>query len=58
MKKVKKVFLDIPFFNNVDDDDNDGVINIYDVDSSDPYSDSDGDGVADVVETSNGQDPL
>ncbi len=57
-EKVKKVFLDIPFFNNVDDDDNDGVINIYDVDSSDPYSDSDGDGVADVVETSNGQDPL
>jgi len=57
-EKVKKVFLDIPFFNNVDDDDNDGVINIYDVDSSDPYSDSDGDGVADIIETNNGQDPL
>jgi len=57
-EKVKKVYLDIPFFNNVDDEDNDGVINLYDVDSSDPYSDSDGDGVADVIETTNGQDPL
>ena len=48
---VKNVFLDIPFFTNVDDDDNDGVINLYDVDSTDPYSDSDGDGVSDNIDT-------
>ena len=48
LETIKNVFLDIPFFTNVDDDDNDGVINIYDVDSTDPYSDSDGDGVCDV----------
>ena len=48
---VKNVFLDIPFFTNVDDDDNDGVINLYDVDSTDPYSDSDGDGVSDADES-------
>ena len=48
---VKNVFLDIPFFTNVDDDDNDGVINLYDVDSTDPYSDSDGDGVSAVSYT-------
>ena len=57
-EKVKKVYLDIPFFTNVDDDDNDGVINFYDVDSNDPYSDSDGDGVADLIEFNNGQNPL
>jgi hypothetical protein len=52
------VFLDIPFYTNVDDDDNDGVINLYDVDSTDPYSDSDGDGVSDVDESNAGQNPL
>ena len=55
---VKNVFLDIPFFTNVDDDDNDGVINLYDVDSTDPYSDSDGDGVSDADESNAGQNPL
>ena len=34
LETIKNVFLDIPFFTNVDDDDNDGVINIYDVDLS------------------------
>ena len=57
-EKIKNVYLDIPFFTNVDDDDNDGVINFYDLDSNDPYSDSDGDGVADIVEYNNGQNPL
>ena len=52
------MFLDIPFYTNVDDDDNDGVINLYDVDSTDPYSDSDGDGVSDVDESNAGQNPL
>jgi len=58
IETIKNVFLDIPFFTNVDDDDNDGVINIYDVDSSDPYSDSDGDGVSDTDESNAGQNPL
>ena len=58
LETIKDVFLDIPFFTNVDDDDNDGVINLYDVDSEDPYSDSDGDGVADSDESNSGQDPL
>ena len=57
-EKLKDVFLDIPFFTNVDDDDNDGVINLYDVDSNDPESDSDGDGLSDIYETQNGQNPL
>ncbi|MDA8937495.1 DUF4270 family protein [Flavobacteriaceae bacterium] len=55
---IKNVFLDIPFFTNIDDDDNDGVINIYDIDSTDPYSDSDGDGVSDADESNLGQNPL
>ena len=55
---IKNVFLDIPFFTNIDDGDNDGVINIYDVDSTDPYSDSDGDGVSDADESNLGQNPL
>jgi len=58
LETIKNVFLDIPFFTNVDDDDNDGVINIYDVDSTDPYSDSDGDGVSDADESNLGQNPL
>jgi|TARA_B110000503_G_scaffold93375_1_gene140799 hypothetical protein len=58
LETVKNVFLDIPFFTNVDDDDNDGVINLYDVDSTDPYSDSDGDGVSDADESNAGQNPL
>ena len=58
LETIKNVYLDIPFFTNVDDDDNDGVINIYDVDSNDPYSDSDGDGVSDADESNAGQNPL
>ena len=57
-EKIKDVFLDIPFFTNVEDDDNDGVINRYDVDSTNPQSDSDGDGISDIVETQTGQNPL
>ena len=58
IETIKNVFLDIPFYTNIDDDDNDGVINIYDVDSTDPYSDSDGDGVSDADESNLGQNPL
>ena len=57
-EKLKDVFLDIPFFTNVNDDDNDGVINLYDVDSNDPESDSDGDGLSDIEEAQTGQNPL
>ena len=55
---LKNVYLDIPFFTNVDDDDGDGVINLYDVDSTDPNSDSDGDGLTDLYESQIGQNPL
>ena len=55
---VKMVYLDIPFFTNINDNDNDGVIDYYDVDSNDPQSDSDGDGISDSEESNNGQDPL
>ena len=55
---ISEVFLDIPFFTNVDDSDGDGVINLYDVDSTDPESDSDGDGLSDLYETQNGLNPL
>ena len=58
IETIKNVFLDIPFYTNIDDDDNDGVINIYDVDSTDPYTDSDGDGVSDADESNLGQNPL
>ena len=55
---VNNVVLEIPFFNNTFDSDGDEVIDLYDVDSNDIYSDSDGDGVSDIVEKSNGTDPL
>ena len=40
------------------DDDNDGVDDGDDVDPLDPNSDSDGDGITDLDETSSGSDPL
>lgn len=55
---VTDVFLEIPFFNNQQDDDNDGVINAFDVDPDDSNSDSDGDGISDLLETQSGLDPL
>lgn len=55
---VTSVFLEIPFFNNQSDDDNDGVINIFDVDPNDSSSDSDGDGITDLLESQSGLDPL
>ena len=42
----------------LDDDDLDGVPNGQDVDPNDPNSDSDGDGVSDLAETTGGTDPL
>ena len=57
-EKVIDAYLDIPFFNNTFDTDGDGVIDAYDVDPNDINSDSDGDGLSDVLERANGTDPL
>ncbi len=57
-EKVQEVYLDIPFFNNRNDRDGDGVIDAFDVDDNDVNSDSDGDGVSDSQERFNGTDPL
>tara|TARA_B100000989_G_scaffold297557_1_gene283654 strand:- start:1186 stop:2997 length:1812 start_codon:yes stop_codon:yes gene_type:complete len=55
---VIDAYLDIPFYNNTFDSDGDGVIDAYDVDPLDIYSDSDGDGLSDILERTNGTDPL
>ena len=55
---VKDVFLEIPFIVDQRDSDNDGVIDPFDIDPNDPNSDSDGDGVTDIEERSNGTNPL
>ncbi|PQJ37905.1 hypothetical protein BTO00_22755, partial [Vibrio campbellii] len=47
-----------PLDPNAYDGDLDGVHGIYDVDDTDPLSDSDGDSIADIVETQNGLNPL
>ena len=44
-EQVTAVYLDLPFFNNTNDSDNDGVIDLYDVDPNDSNSDSDNDGL-------------
>ena len=38
-EQVTAVYLDLPFFNNTNDSDNDGVIDLYDVDPNDSNSD-------------------
>ena len=57
-ERVKDVFLEIPFIVDQRDSDNDGVIDPFDIDPNDPNSDSDGDGVTDIEERSNGTNPL
>ncbi len=57
-ERVKDVFLEIPFMVDQRDSDNDGVIDAFDIDPNDPNSDSDGDGVTDIEERSNGTNPL
>ena len=57
-EKVTAVYLDIPFFNNRDDSDQDGVIDILDVDPQDPQSDSDKDGLSDIEEGRLNLNPL
>ncbi|MGB1362678.1 MAG: DUF4270 family protein [Flavobacteriaceae bacterium] len=55
---VTQVFLEIPFFNNTDDKDGDGVIDALDLDPNDRDSDTDGDGLSDFAETNNNLNPL
>ena len=55
---VSSVYLDIPFYNNQRDIDNDGVIDGLDIDPLDPSSDSDGDGISDFRESEVGTNPL
>jgi len=58
---VTQVLLYIPYLVKDDairDADNDGVDDQFDIDSTDPNSDTDGDGLTDVQESSLGTDPL
>ena len=52
------VYLDIPFFNNRNDSDTDGVIDLYDVDPNNSSSDSDLDGISDIDELRAELNPL
>ncbi len=55
---VKEVYLEIPFFSNTDDADNDGVIDSLDADPNNPDSNSDNDDLTDIVEFQLGLNPL
>ena len=55
---LSEVYLDIPFFNNTNDADTDGVIDLYDVDPNDSSSDSDGDVISDIDELRAELNPL
>ena len=55
---VTQVYLEIPFYNNTNDKDGDGVIDALDLDPNDRDSDSDGDGLSDSNETINNTNPL
>jgi len=55
---VTQVYLEIPFFNNTNDKDRDGVIDALDLDPEDEDSDTDGDGVSDIIETRSNLNPL
>ncbi len=57
-ERVKDVYLEIPFIVDERDSDNDGVIDVFDIDPNDPNSDTDGDGVTDIEEQRNGTNPL
>tara|TARA_X000000950_G_C13896592_1_gene653095 strand:- start:84 stop:1889 length:1806 start_codon:yes stop_codon:yes gene_type:complete len=57
-EELTNVYLDIPFFNNSNDKDSDGVIDLYDVDPNNSSSDSDGDGVSDIDELRAKLNPL
>ena len=55
---VTAVYLDIPFFTNQNDTDNDGVIDSLDADPNDPQSNSDGDELTDLIEFQSQLNPL
>tara|TARA_A100001015_G_scaffold317241_1_gene433702 strand:+ start:13123 stop:14931 length:1809 start_codon:yes stop_codon:yes gene_type:complete len=55
---VKEVYLEIPFFSNTDDADNDGVIDSLDADPNNPDSNSDDDNLTDIEEFQSGLNPL
>ena len=55
---VKQVYLEIPFFSNTNDADNDGVIDSLDADPNDSESNSDEDELTDIVEFQSGLNPL
>ncbi len=57
-EQLTGVYLDLPFFNNTNDTDGDGVIDIYDSDPSNQESDSDNDGLTDITELRAGLNPL
>ncbi|MDA9818542.1 DUF4270 family protein [Flavobacteriaceae bacterium] len=57
-EKLTAVYLDLPFFNNTNDSDGDGVIDLYDSDPQNIQSDSDGDGLSDIIEFEAGTNPL
>ena len=57
-EQITSVYLDLPFFNNTNDSDADGVIDIYDVDPNNNLSDSDSDGLSDLEELRLGTNPL
>ena len=57
-EKVTSVYLELPFFTNQNDRDNDGVIDALDADPDDPTSNSDGDELTDIIESQSGLNPL
>jgi hypothetical protein len=57
-EQLTSVYLELPFFNNTNDSDGDGVIDLYDADPSDPLSDSDNDSIDDITELRAGLNPL
>lgn len=57
-EQVKEVYLEIPFFTNQRDSDNDGVVDAFDTDPNDPNSNSDSDELNDLEETQANLNPL
>lgn len=59
MEVIDSVYLYIPYLKNPQgDSDNDGVLDVFDIDPEDSASDTDGDGLTDIQESSGGTDPL
>ncbi len=57
-EELTAVYLDLPFYNNTNDSDGDGVIDAYDADPNNIESDSDNDGLSDIIEFQAGINPL